>query len=86
MKALSIGDIFTVRHSKRLEQNGNGNLINKSGTVTRILKSENRILGVYADFVIFRKTKNYYIPFASIERPDFISKTRTLGIIKSTVL
>lgn len=86
MKAIGIGDTFIVRNSKRLEQNGHSHLINKKGVVTRILKSEGRILGVYADFVIFRKTKNYYVPFSSIEGPGHVSKERTLSIIKSTTL
>ena len=83
---LKIGDKITIRSSKNLARNGLNILVNKTGTITRILNSQGRLLGVYADVKVMRKIRNYYVPIESIEGPDSINRIRTLSILKSTVL
>lgn len=67
-------------------RNGLSNLVNKTGVITRILNSQGKLLGVYADVKVMRKMRNYYIPVESIEGPDSINRVRTLSILKSTIL
>ena len=86
MIMLKIGDKITIRSSKNLTRKGLNVLINKTGTITRILNSQGRLLGVYADVKVMRKIRNYYIPIESIEGPDSINRIRTQSIIQSTIL
>lgn len=83
---LKIGDKITVRHSRQLAKSGNAILVNKSGEVTKVIYSNGRLLGAYADIKIMRRLKNYYIPSESIEGPESINRVRTLSILKTTVL
>lgn len=83
---IKIGDKITIRNSKNLARKGLNSLVNKTGIVTRILNSQGRLLGVYADVKVMRRLKNYYIPIESIEGPDAINRVRTLSIIKATIL
>lgn len=85
-KMLRIGDKITIRSSKNLMRNGLSNLVNKTGVITRILNSQGKLLGVYADVKVMRRMRNYYIPVESIEGPDSINRVRTLSILKSTIL
>lgn len=86
MNELKVGDRVTIRYSKKLEQNGNSLLINRTGIVTRILFTGGNLTGAYVDVKVMRRVRNYYIPISSIEGPDLINKMRTLSILKSTVL
>lgn len=86
MNELKVGDRVTIRYSKKLEQNGNSLLTNRTGIVTRILFTGGNLTGAYVDVKIMRRVRNYYIPISSIEGPDLINKMRTLSILKSTVL
>lgn len=86
MNSLMIGDKITIRYSKQLDKNGNNILTNKTGIVTKLMKIGKNIIGVYADVKVMRRTRNYYVPVCSIEGPDGIDKTRTLSILKSTIL
>lgn len=86
MNELKVGDRVTIRYSKKLEQNGNSLLTNRTGIVTRILFTGGNLTGAYVDVKVMRRTRNYYIPISSIEGPDLINKMRTLSILKSTVL
>lgn len=86
MNILKIGDEITIRYSKKLAQNGNNMLTNKTGIVTRILVTGGNMVGAYVDVKVMRRIRNYYIPISSIEGPDEINKIRTLSILKSTVL
>jgi len=83
---IRIGDKITIRNSKNLARHGSNSLVNKTGVVTRILNSQGRLLGVYADVKVMRRVRNYYIPVESIEGPDSINRVRTLSILKSTIL
>lgn len=86
MNELKVGDKVTIRYSKKLEQNGNSLLTNRTGIVTRILFTGGNLTGAYVDVKVMRRVRNYYIPISSIEGPDLINKMRTLSILKSTVL
>lgn len=86
MNELKVGDQITIRYSKKLEQNGNSLLTNRTGVVTRILFTGGNLTGVYVDVKVMRRIRNYYIPISSIEGPDTINKMRTLSILKSTIL
>lgn len=86
MNELKVGDRVTIRYSKKLEQNGNSLLTNRTGIVTRILFTDGNLTGAYVDVKVMRRVRNYYIPISSIEGPDLINKMRTLSILKSTVL
>ncbi len=81
--SLIVGDKIYIRNSKLLK---NESLVNKQGVVTRLLTIRGEIVGAYIDVKIMRKVKNFYIPVNSIEGVDKINKTRTLGILKSTIL
>lgn len=86
MNELKVGDRVTIRYSKKLEQNGNSLLTNRTGIVTRILFTGGNLTGAYVDVKVMRRVRDYYIPISSIEGPDLINKMRTLSILKSTVL
>lgn len=86
MIMLKKGDKITIRSSRPLIDKGLGNLVNKTGVITKVLNSQGRLLGVYADVKVVRKIRNYYIPAESIEGPDSINRVRTLSILKSTIL
>ncbi len=86
MNGLKIGDEITIRYSKKLEQNGNSLLTNRTGIVTRILFTGGNLTGAYVDVKVMRRVRNYYIPISSIEGPDNINRIRTLSILKSTIL
>lgn len=86
MNELKVGDKVTIRYSKKLEQNGNSLLTNRTGIVTRILFTAGNLTGAYVDVKVMRRIRNYYIPISSIEGPDLINKMRTLSILKSTIL
>lgn len=86
MNELKVGDQITIRYSKKLEQNGNSLLTNRTGTITRILFTGGNLTGVYADVNVMRRIRNFYIPISSVEGPDIINKMRTLSILKSTIL
>lgn len=86
MNVLKVGDTITVRYSKQLAKNGNGLLVNRTGTVTRILTSGGEIVGVRADVKVMRRLRNYYIPASSIDGSDEINRMRSLNILKSTIL
>ena len=86
MNELKVGDRVTIRYSKKLEQNGNSLLTNRTGIVTRILFTGGNLTGAYVDVKVMRRVRNYYIPISSIEGPDLINKMRTISILKSTVL
>ncbi len=86
MNELKVGDQITIRYSKKLEQNGNSLLTNRTGVVTRILFTGGNLTGAYVDVKVMRRLRNYYIPISSIEGPDTINKMRTLSILKSTIL
>lgn len=86
MNELKVGDRVTIRYSKKLEQNGNSLLTNRTGIVTRILFTGGNLTGAYVDVKVMRRVRNYHIPISSIEGPDLINKMRTLSILKSTVL
>lgn len=83
---IKIGDKITIRNSKNLTKKGLNVLVNRTGTVTKILNSQGRLLGVYADVKVMRRLRNYYVPIESIEGPDSINRVRTLSILKSTIL
>ena len=86
MNELKVGDQITIRYSKKLEQNGNSLLTNRTGTITRILFTGGNLTGVYVDVKVMRRIRNFYIPISSVEGPDIINKMRTLSILKSTQL
>lgn len=86
MNGLKIGDEITIRYFKKLEQNGNSLLTNRTGIVTRILFTGGNLTGAYVDVKVMRRVRNYYIPISSIEGPDNINRIRTLSILKSTIL
>ena len=86
MNELKVGDQITIRYFKKLEQNGNSLLTNRTGVVTRILFTGGNLTGAYVDVKVMRRIRNYYIPISSIEGPDTINKMRTLSILKSTIL
>ncbi len=86
MNELKVGDKITIRYSKKLEQNGNTILTNRTGIVTRILFTGGNLTGAYVNVKVMRHIKNYYIPINSIEGPERINKMRTLSILKSTKL
>ena len=46
---IKIGDKITVRNSKELARKGLNVLVNKTGMVTKVLKSQGGVIGVYAD-------------------------------------
>ena len=83
---LKIGDKITIRHSIQLAKKGNSMLVNKSGVVTKVICSNGKLLGAFADIKVMRRVKNYYIPSESIEGPESINRVRTLSILKTTVL
>lgn len=83
---IKVGDKITIRNSKELARKELNVLVNKTGVITKILISQGRILGVYADVKVMRRVRNYYIPVESIEGPDSINRVRSLSILKSTVL
>ena len=86
MTMIKIGDKITIRNSKELARKELNVLVNKTGVITKILISQGRILGVYADVKVMRRVRNYYIPVESIEGPDSINRVRSLSILKSTIL
>lgn len=86
MNELKVGDQITIRYSKKLEQNSNSLLTNRTGTITRILFTGGNLTGVYVDVKVMRRIRNFYIPISSVEGPDIINKMRTLSILKSTKL
>lgn len=86
MKELKVGDEITIRYSKKLEQNGNSLLTNRTGIVTRILVVGGNLLGAYVNVLVMRRIRNFYVPISSIEGPEAINKMRTLSILKSTLL
>lgn len=83
---LKVGDQITIRYSKKLAQDGNNLLTNRIGIVSSLRMSGGNLIGVYADVKVMRRTRNYYIPLASIEGPEDINRIRTLSILKSTIL
>lgn len=86
MNGFKVGDEITIRYSKKLEQNGNSLLTNRTGTVTRILYAGGNLIGAYVDVKVMRRIRNFYIPISSIEGPDVINQMRSLSILKSTIL
>lgn len=86
MSTLMIGDKITIRYSKQLVDNGNNLLTNRTGIVTKLLRIGGGIVGAYVDVKVMRRMRNYYIPVCSIEGPEEIDRTRTLSILKSTIL
>lgn len=86
MNELLVGDSVTIRYSKKLEQNGNSLLTNRSGVVTRVHVSSGKIVGAYVDVKVMRRVRNYYVPLCSIEGPDEINRLRNMAILKSTIL
>lgn len=83
---LQVGDIITVRYSEKLVDAGNELLVNKSGVITGLKHSFQKIVGVYADVRVFRRVKNYYIPIISVEGPDDVSRSKTLKLLKQITL
>lgn len=83
---LKVGDKITIRYSKKLAQDGNNLLTNRTGIVSALRISNGNLVGVYADVKVMRRIRNYYIPLASIEGPEDINRIRTLSILKSTIL
>lgn len=83
---LKKGESITIRYSDQLARNGNALLANKVGVITRILMHNGCLAGVYVDVKLQRRTKNFYIPFKSIEGPDDITRLRALAILKTTKL
>lgn len=83
---LKVGDEITIRYSKKLAQDGNNLLTNRTGIVSALKISNGNLVGVYADVKVMRRMRNYYIPLASIEGPEDINRIRTLSILKSTIL
>ena len=79
MNELKIGDQITIRYSKKLEQNGNSLLTNRTGVVTRILYTGGNLTGAYVDVKVMRRIRNYYIPICSIEGPDRDRKSTRLN-------
>lgn len=86
MNTLKVGDTITIRYSKKLAQNGNNLLVNRTGVVTRILTSNGDVVGVYADVMVMRRARNFYIPVCSIDGSEEINRMRSLSILKSTIL
>lgn len=86
MNTLKVGDTITIRYSKKLDQNGNNLLVNRTGVVTRILTSNGEVVGVYADVLVMRRARNFYIPVCSIDGSEEINRMRNLSILKSTIL
>lgn len=86
MNKLKPGDKITIRYSKKLEQNGNGLLINRVGEVTRVVYAQGQVVGAYVDIKTMRRVKSYYIPVSSIEGPDDINRIRNLVMLKSIIL
>lgn len=83
---LKVGDKITIRYSKKLAQDGNNLLTNRTGVVSALKMSSGHLTGVYADVKVMKRMRNYYIPLASIEGPKDINRIRTLSILKSTIL
>lgn len=83
---LKIGEKITIRYSKQLADRNLNALINKSGIVTRVLQSNGKVFGCYADVKVMRKVRNYYIPEKSIEGPEEVNTARVLSLLKVTVL
>lgn len=83
---LKVGDTITIRYSKKLASDGNNLLTNRMGIVTSLKMSGGNLMGVYADVKVMRRTRNYYIPLASIEGPEEVNRIRTLSLLKSTTL
>lgn len=83
---LKVGDEITIRYSKKLAQDGNNFLTNRTGIVSALRIFNGNLVGVYADVKVMRRIRNYYIPLASIEGPEDINRIRTLSILKSTIL
>lgn len=83
---LKVGDAITIRYSKKLASDGNNLLTNRVGIVTSLKMSGGKLVGVYADVKVMRRTRNYYIPLASIEGPEEVNRIRTLSLLKSTTL
>lgn len=83
---LKPGDRITVRYSKKLASKGNNLLVNRTGTVTRLVMISGKLIGVYADILVMRRKRNYYIPADSISGCNEINKIRVLSLLKSTIL
>lgn len=83
---LKVGDKITIRFSKKLAQKGNSQLVNQTGIVTRLVFSNGKLKGVYADVKVMRWNRNYYIPTDSIGGCNEINKLRVLSILKSSIL
>lgn len=83
---LKVGDEIIIRYSKKLAQDGNNLLTNRTGIVSALRIFNGNLVGVYADVKVMRRIRNYYIPLASIEGPEDINRIRTLSILKSTIL
>lgn len=83
---IKVGDNIVIRYSDKLVDAGNELLVNKAGVVTGLKRAFGKVVGVYADVRVFRKSKNYYIPLISVEGPDDISRSKTFKLLKQTVL
>lgn len=87
MSRLSIGEKITIKSSKKLTQSGHGLLVNRFGTITKIVYGDGgKLLGVQVDIQVTKKTRNYYIPVDSIDGIDSIDKMRTYDILKTMML
>lgn len=80
------GNRIKVRYSRKLAENGDRDLVGRSGIVTKTIMSEGRLVGVFADFRTMRRTKNRFIPVNAIEEHDHINRLRVMGVLKTTVL
>lgn len=83
---LKVGDKIVIRFSKKLAKKGNTLLVNRNGTVTRLVVSNGELTGVFADVKVMRKSRNYYIPADSIGGCNEINRLRALSILKSSIL
>lgn len=83
---LKVGDTITIRYSKKLAQDGNSLLVNRTGVVSSLKISGGNLVGVYANVKVMKRIRNYYIPISSIEGPEDVNRIRTLSILKSTIL
>lgn len=83
---LRVGDKITIRPSHQLSMEGNEALVNKTGTITKLVDNNDAIYGAYVDVKIMRRVKNCFIPIKSIEGPEHVNKVRVNSILKATIL
>lgn len=86
MKSIRPGDKIAIGYSKKLEEVGSHSLVNRRGTVTRLVTVGRRVIGAYVDVKLLKRTRNYFIPTASIISDEELDRQKSYNLLQTIEL